>query len=319
MAQLDSNPSSHSRLNAWLALLLLIMIVVPAAITLNSVSSPGSLQVASPNPTPLGYSLSLLLFIVPIVVIGFWLMPSEHLAFPRRAFWHTLVLLVPAGCGLDFFFGNTFFVFPNTGATLGIGAPALGGPVPVEEYVFYLTGFIAILLIYVWLDEYWLAAYNVPDYPAEAAKIPQLISFDPWSLFAGLALIAAATAYKNMFAVNPEGFPAYFSFLVAAAFVPATGFLKTARPFINWRAFSFTMFLIMLISLLWEATLAVPYGWWGYQPKPMMGLFIRAWSGLPIEAAGLWIAVSYATIIIFETIKLWLASGRSLKAALLGN
>jgi len=41
-----------------------------------------------------------------------------------------------------------------------------------------------------------------------------------------------------------------------------------------------------------SATLAVPYGWWGYQQKQMMGLFIGAWAGLPIEAVVVWIAVT---------------------------
>jgi hypothetical protein len=66
---------------------------------------------------------------------------------------------VPFGCATDFFFASRFFVFENPGATLGISAPALNKPVPVEEYIFYLTGFIAVLLIYLWLDEYWLAKY----------------------------------------------------------------------------------------------------------------------------------------------------------------
>jgi hypothetical protein len=43
-------------------------------------------------------------------------------------------------------------------------------------------------------------------------------------------------------------------------------FFPTARPFINWRAFSLTLFIIVLVSLIWEATLAVPYQWWGFQP-----------------------------------------------------
>jgi hypothetical protein len=318
MSQQISESSRDARRSSWLAFILLAMIVVPAAITLNAVQFPGTLQIGSANPTPFGYTLSLSLFLIPILVIGGWLLPNESLTFPRRAFWRTIGLLVPVGFGLDFFFGNSFFVFPNPGATLGIGAPALGGSVPVEEYVFYLTGFIAVLLIYVWLDEYWLAAYNVPDYAVEAAKIPRLIVFHPTSLVAGLVLVAAAIIYKKIFSASPAGFPWYFCFLVATALVPATGFLKTARPFINWRAFSLTLFLIVLISLLWEATLAVPYGWWGYKPEQMMGLFIGAWAGLPIEAVSLWMAVTYATTIIFEIMKMWLASGKTVKGAFLG-
>ena len=318
MSQPSSEASRDPRRSSWLVLVLLVMIIIPAAITLNTVRFPGILQISNPNPTPFGYTLSLLLFIIPIIVIGGWLVPSERLTFPRRAFWRTIGLLVPVGFGLDFFFGNTFFVFPDPGATLGIGAPALGGSVPAEEYVFYLTGFIAVLLIYVWLDEFWLAAYNVPDYAAEAGKIPRLIVFHPASLVAGVVLVAAAIAYKKFFAADPAGFPSYFCFLVITGLVPATGFLETARPFINWRAFSLTLFLIVLISLLWEATLAVPYGWWGYQPQQMMGLFIGAWSGLPIEAVCVWMAVSYSTTIIFEIVKLWLASGKTAKSAFLG-
>jgi hypothetical protein len=95
-------------------------------------------------------------------------------------------------------------------------------------------------------------------------------------------------------------------------------FLPTARPFINWRAFSLTLFFILLVSLLWEATLAVPYQWWDYQPKQMMGLRIGAWAGLPIEAVCVWIAVTYATVIVFEIVKLWQASEKPAKDAFLG-
>ncbi len=44
--------------------------------------------------------------------------------------------------------------------------PGVGGPVPIEEFVFYLSGFLFILLFYIWNDEFWLEAYNVPDYVA---------------------------------------------------------------------------------------------------------------------------------------------------------
>jgi hypothetical protein len=50
----------------------------------------------------------------------------------------------------------------------------------------------------------------------------------------------------------------------------------------------------------------------------MMGLRIGAWSGLPIEALCVWIAVTYATTIVFEIVKLWQASERPAKHAFLG-
>jgi len=314
-----SNGDPSPRLSAWLVAAMLAMIAVPATITLRTVSFPGTLQVSSSNPSPHGYTWSLLLFVVPIVVIGGWFLPSEGVEIPRRAFWWTIAVLVPIGFGLDFFFAQRFFVFRNSGATLGIGAPALGAPVPVEEYIFYFTGFLCVLLLYVWLDEYWLAAYHVPDYPGESKKIARLFQFHLTSAIVGVVLIVTALIYKKMFSPVPEGFPSYFTFLVLGAFVPAMNFFPTARPFINWRAFSLTLFIIVLVSLLWEATLAVPYQWWGFQPTQMTGLSIGAWAGLPIEEVCLWIAVSYSTVIVFEIFKLWQASGKSVKHAFLGR
>lgn len=313
-----SGRPSNPRQSAWIVIAMLVMIAVPAAITLHTVRTPGQLLL-SPDPSPHGYSWSLLLFIVPIVVIAFWFLPAENVRIPRRAFWWTIAVLVPLGCLLDLIFAQWFFFFPNQSATLGISAPALGHPVPIEEYIFYTTGFIAILLIYVWLDEFWLAAYNVSDYPGEAKKLRRLLQFHPTSLVIGLALIAGAIAYKNFFAEDHTGFPGYFTVLVVGGMIPAVSFFPTARPFINWRAFSLTLFLIVLVSLLWEATLAIPYGWWAYQKKQMMGLYVGAWSGLPIEAVSVWIAVTYATAILFEIVKLWQASERPAKEMFFGT
>ncbi len=314
-----SSGDPSPRLSAWLVAAMLAMVGLPAAITLFAVRSPGTLQVSASNPTPHGYTWSLLLFVVPIVVIGFWFVPAEGVEIPRRAFCWTIGILVPLGFGLDFFFARWFFVFPNIGATLKIGAPALGAPVPIEEYIFYLTGFLCVLLIYVWLDEFWLAAYNVVDYAGESKKISRLLQFHPTSAFVGALLIVMAVVYKKIFSPVPAGFPGYFTFLVLGAFIPAASFFPTARPFINWRAFSLTLFILVLVSLLWEATLAVPYQWWGFRPAQMTGLFIGAWAGLPIEEVGVWIAVSYATVIVFEIFKLWQASGKKAKHAFLGG
>ena len=195
----------------------------------------------------------------------------------------------------------------------------MGAPVPVEEYIFYFTGFLCVLLIYVWLDEFWLVAYNVPDYPGEAKKISRLLQFHPTSAIVGVLLILMAIVYKKMFSPVPDGFPGYFTVLVVGVFVPAMSFFPTARPFINWRAFSLTLFIIVLVSLLWEATLAVPYKWWGFQDAQMTGLFIGTWARLPIEEVGVWIAVTYSTVIVFEVFKLWQASGKKAKHAFLGK
>ncbi len=134
----------------------------------------------------------------------------------------------------------------------------------------------------------------------------------------GAALFVAAFVYKKVLAEDPEGFPGYFTFLLAVAFVPAAGLFRSARPFINWRAFSLTSLFVVLISLLWEVTLALPYGWWGFEPRMMIGLTIGAWSGLPIEEVFLWFAVTFTTVVVFEILKIWRASGRGFLEALLG-
>jgi hypothetical protein len=50
-----------------------------------------------------------------------------------------------------------------------------------------------------------------------------------------------------------------------------------------------------------------------------MGLRIGAWADLPVEEICVWIAVSYATVIVFEVVKVWHASGKAAKHAFLGG
>jgi hypothetical protein len=300
---------------------MVVLIAIPTAITLRTVESPARLVPTSLNPTPYGYTVSLLLFIVPDVFIFVWFMRKEELHFPRRAFWWTILILVPLFCALDLFFARWFFRFPNCGATLRIHAFALGTPVPVEEYIFYATGALADLLLYVWLGEFWVAAYNVIDYPGEARKVSSgLRKFHPLSLIQAAVMIGAAWLYKKHFAgpADQAGFPGYFTVLVVGGLLPAMFFYPEIRRFINWRAFSLTLFFMVLVSLIWEATLALPYGWWSFQPPQMIGVFIGAWYGLPIEEIFVWIGVTYATVIVFEVIKVLLASDRSVRDTLLG-
>ncbi len=290
-------------------------LVVPVAIALRTVIHPAVLQPTSDNPTPLGYTWSLGLFIVPIGVLAWWFACRPDLKFPRKAFWRTIAVLTPLGFALDLLFGNAFFIFPNKAATLRCEIPALGGPIPIEEFIFYLTGFMLVLLSYIWCDEYWMAAYNVPDYTEAARNIPRIVRFHFASVALGVVLIADAIAYRKFVAGASGGFPWYFTYLVSASLIPSAGFFYTARRFINWRAFSFTFFLLLLISLLWEVTLALPYGWWEYRGNILIGLQIGAWSSLPIEAVCVWLAVSFTTVISYEVIKIWKALGtRALEA-----
>jgi len=311
-------PKPSPRTGFLIVLTMLAMLSLPAALTLHTAKvapqMPGPIGASSPY----GYPVSLLLFIVPIVVILFWLVPAEHLKISKMSFVRTIALLFPLGAGLDFFFARKFLTFPNPEATLRIPAPAIGGSVPVEEYLFYFTGFMAVLLLYIWLDEYWFSAYSIPVDSAQRTNFTRLLQFHPWSLILGIVLIAGAIAFRK-FVVAEPGFPGYFIFLVIGALGPSALLLPSAMPVINWRALSLAMFFILLMSLMWEATLGVPYGWWGFQDAQMLGIFITAWSRLPIEEVMVWIAVTYATVIVYEVVRRWQSSGRRMRHAFFGQ
>ncbi|MGH8066306.1 MAG: hypothetical protein ACRERE_13935 [Candidatus Entotheonellia bacterium] len=129
------------------------------------------------NPSPLGYTLSLALFVIPCMVFGVWLWRSPRTAEQRRACVITLILLIPLGFILDVFFGRMFLRFPNLDATLGILIPGydlrtgwrgLSGSgwepfLPVEEFAFYGLGFVAMLLAYIWGDAILFRASKVDD------------------------------------------------------------------------------------------------------------------------------------------------------------
>src|SRR5439155_97084 len=162
-----------------------------------------------------GYTVSLLFFLVPAAALLWWLHQRRDLALQRRACGRTLVVLVPLGFLLDLLCGNAFFTFPNPAATLGLRVPAVGGPLPLVEFIF-------------------------------------------------------------------------------------------------------SFFFLVLVSLLWEATLALRYGWWGYRATAMLGLTIGAWSQLPVEAVWVWLAVSFMTVISYEVVKIWLATGKRAFEAFFG-
>lgn len=317
-----SQPSLPGPRHSFLLVIaILAMITVPAGLTLHTVhlSALNPAAATTPGASPHGYTVSLLLFIVPILVIALWFVPQEGVKIEKKSFLWTIGLLFPIGAGLDFFFARYFFTFPNEGATLGIKAPALGSPVPIEEYAFYLTGFLCVLLLYLWLDQYWLAAYSIETESATRNQFQRLFNFHPESLVLAVVLVAGAIMYKKFFSPAPIGFPGYFIFIALAALVPSSALLPSARPVINWRAFSLAIFFVLLVSIIWEATLAIPYGWWNYRDEQMLGVRITAWGGLPIEAVFLWMAVTYATVIIYETVRCWEASGKSIRHALFGE
>src|SRR5437667_9176823 len=70
MSRPSSRSSSDPQNNALLVVAMLAMVAVPAGIALHTVRIPAPTQIPPADATPYGYTVSLLLFIIPIIVIG---------------------------------------------------------------------------------------------------------------------------------------------------------------------------------------------------------------------------------------------------------
>jgi hypothetical protein len=118
-----------------------------------------------------GYTWSLLIWLIPNLAILYWFLSSpEHEISKKKAFGWAVLYLFLNGVILDVFFAHHFFTFPDRRAVLGIYLPGFNisefrfvweKPFPIEEMLFYFFGFVCILLVYVWSDEYWLARYQL--------------------------------------------------------------------------------------------------------------------------------------------------------------
>jgi hypothetical protein len=312
---------------------IVLVLVVPAVLTLYTVEVPMKPSEVKLNPTPFGYTVSLLIYLLPVVALhrrfnGYFPKRGGMLDYRRSAYRWTLASLIPLGFLLDIGFGRLLLTFPNLNATFfqeRLLIPAFDFTtgrfqryIPPEEFVFYTLGFMAILLLYVWCDEYWLKLYNVPDYEVPSTEdgrglppfVARVMFLKPLTI--AVALVAAAWLYKKF---GPheyrEGFPTYFIFLVAASLFPSILLFRTTERFINWRAVSLTVFWVALTSIFWEATLAAPYLWWGYHERHMMGIFVGAWFGLPVEAVVVWLSVTFTTVMVYETFKILICIRRT--------
>lgn len=306
---------------------MLAVMTAAAALTLGTISerSPIIDLERTPDISRLGYTVSLLLFLFPSLAVAIWFARASHFAIEQRAFLPAFLTGFLFGVLLDVGFGNTFFEFRNLRATLGVlipgWAPGRGfvTNIPVEEFLFYAFGFLAILLIYIWANLYWFGAYCADDVRARSEQVPRLVRPHVKTILIAFGIVLLACAWKYL---GPHsyhrGFPGYLTFLVLGGALPAMLFFPVAKPFINWRAFSFTLFVLLFISLLWEVTLGVPYAWWGYRDTQMAGIFIEAWGHLPIEAVLVWIAAAYGAVITYETIRIRFYMPRSFRHAFLG-
>src|SRR5436309_4072782 len=206
MSELPAVTSPSPRQSIALIVMLVLLIALPLAITLTTVKLPVEpFILITDGASPHGYTVSLLLWIIPIAAMLLWLIPRSDLRMPRKSFVITMAIMFPAGWALDFFFASRFFMFSNPGATLGITLPVIGGTVPVEELIYYFCAPMATLLLYIWLDEYWLGRYHVPT-----TVPPKAIRLHWGSLTLGLLLIIAGIILKK--ASGSAGFPGYYTF-----------------------------------------------------------------------------------------------------------
>lgn len=236
----------------------ILLLILPISLMLLSSIDPKDIQLFSRHLSPYGYTISLSLFILPVVILTFWfLTTTKEIKVQKNAVKITLFILISLGFVLDVFFGNTYFNFANETATIGIRIPVRGGTVPIEEFIFYIFGFTLILFLYIWSDEYWNKACNKKD-SLYNHKMSRPLHFHPYSILIGGTLLLAAICYKKLFADNGVGFPWYFTYLIFTAIIPACGLYSTVKSYINWHAVIFTAATIFLISYIWETTLALP-------------------------------------------------------------
>jgi hypothetical protein len=253
----------------------------------------------------LRYFTSLVLWVIPIAYLVplFLTVTAEGSGRRRRALTWTIGTIVVLGIVLDFLLGRFALRFmdcpPLSSAYLYCFASPFGGSVPIEEVLFYATGPAAITLVYACSDERWLSAYNPKDDLLHARLLQISPTLVITAIIAGVALLVIWQATGH--------FPAYAAFLVAGALLPAMFFYRCINTLVNWPAFAVTTLYVALTSVIWEATLAIPRGWWGYQPNGMIGVTIGAWSSsyspFPIEAAFVWVAAPFSSVLFYEFAK----------------
>ena len=177
-------------------------------------------------------------------------------------------------------------------------------------------------MMYMWATEDFYDAYTIsrPLYEKKAKEAPPLIKWNRALVLAGVGVLAAGLIAKKFgwWDHDSTGWPYYLIVEVLIVFLPLSAVYTNVHQFTNPRAFMFVLVLHVLVSLAWEVTLALPYGWWDYQGHAMAGITITAWSNLAIEASALWLSVGWASMFIYETTKIKVLSGRTWKEVLLG-
>ncbi len=292
-----------------------------------------------------GYTKSLILVLLPLLALAWWYRIARKSDKDNRL--KTLVrgVIVNAfGAGIvfvvfDIVFAMLLFDFPHKGAVVGMHIwgyqwegecstiwtiywrSCYRATIPIEEVLFYLGGTAVLRGMYIWASEDFLDRYTIShdDYVREAKKAASqgLLSINWHVLALMFALLLAGYAAKQYY--GGGGIPVYFFLQILIVASPLTLLYTRIRPFINTRALLMVMVLQVLVSVIWEATAALPYGWWDYKHEYMIGGFVHPWANLPIEACFFWVAVGWAAMFLHEAMKIKVRAERSWRFALCGS
>ena len=291
----DRDPGSVGRMTLLLATLAVPF--VATQYTIDRVLTPLSVD---GNPSPLGLTASLSMWYVPVVMIAGWLIPRWRSMerYERRSLLYTSALLVAGVLVLELTLATRVWAFPYRGAHLSWELPAIGGRIPVGAILFHIGAALASLLSYHWLRVEWFA----PSDPGDVTG--PLIRPDWRILGGGVAILVAVLTYHNLQTTSVSTFPGYFLAMVSLALVPVSLLAKATRAIVSWPALTAIAYSGLLVSVMWEALLAVPYQWWVYRPQQIIGPRIPGWTDAPAEAPLLWISTGLIVFVAYETLRL---------------
>jgi len=242
------------------------------------------------------YTWSLLAFVLPLGFMIQWLRRHAPIAW-REVIAHgpaTLAVLVPMGLALNFALADVLFVYPEARTNLGMRISVPGGAenvaIPIEEYFFYVLGFSFILMGYVFFASRRLLGHFGAVRSSRGT--------------AGLFVLPSLLAIGAACSLRPDdsaGAPVYLQYLVCLPLAVTLLFAERARRSIDWTGLARITTFTVALSFVLEALLALPRGWWGYNPAMMCGINVTP--GLPLEAVLVWLLAAVVTPIVFEAVR----------------
>ncbi len=252
-----------------------------------------------------GYAFALTIFAVPLAIHGLYAARAGRgvrTVWPA-SFWMTILTTFMIGLLLDVGFGGFFLKFPSDHGVVGIKVigyvPGYGFRryIPIEEFAFYVLGMMWIVSSYSFFDRFVFvrALRRTP------ARIRELVQISRSWLFAITLMAAIACVASVLSRQDGSVFPGYALFVLATTGTPPVLLWRKVGSTLNMPALVATLALITISSIVWEPSLGIPLGWWGYNDAYMCGIRFDAWASLPIEAVLFWWASGLTGSLVFET------------------